>query len=261
VEDIILNGNDRYKLLLKAKSGNKKAREQFIEENIALVVNIVNKSPMRGEYFQDMVQEGTIGLIRAFEKFDLNMGTEFSTYATYWIRQAVEDFELKNSTIIKKPSKYKTEISAIITYMKRYKNNLRIVERKTGIDKNRIRSLILLRKDCASLDNFFHVNEDQDIEILETNDDKDFSEDYIQNHMIAELRRTINNFMRSLTDIEKYILEHRFGLNGKEKWSLQKIGGELNLSAERIRQIEQSIINNLKTQEILKEYMEIIEEE
>ena len=239
----------RQTLLVRMVAGDDNARDLFIEANLPLVHSIAKNYQNRGVEYEDLVQEGTVGLIRAVEKFDPERGFEFSTYATWWIRQAVEDSLLKLGDTVRKPSQYmaylKQLVKATEAFVQQHRREPSAEELSeiVGLPADYIVSLQLLRINTASLDEGM-VGRDHDIPLGEaigyTEDPLEFIEDEERCKSVYQALKEL------LTERELYVISLHFGLLGKEKKTLRAIAIELELSTERIRQIEEQAIAKLQ---------------
>ena len=229
--------------------GDKKAREQLIELNIPLVRFVAKRYIDRGMEYEDLIHEGTLGLIRALDKFDLSLGFKFGTYATWWIKQNIEKSLLSIGSTIKKPANYTESLKKIILFRNafllqhnRFPTNKEI-SKATKMTLERVKSLQGLLSGVKSLDDPIGTDSmgGEDFKILDNipgDPDK-----YFQH----ELSGVLGEMIKDLEEKEKQIIKMRFGLGGYDAKSLRVIGHELNLSQERVRQIEVQALRKLKT--------------
>ncbi len=238
-------------------------RNRFIEKHLPLVISIAKKRANHGLDFEDLVQEGILGLITAAGKFDPTRGFRFSTYATWWIRQAIDDSVLKHGDTIRKPSNYASHLKNLLNVTTTLEKELGReptvdeISTNASLDKNMVRQLLSLIPGTASLDAPISDMDDQANNYLDVLEDRDADsplDSSIKNHMHDDLCCALQN----LTEKERKIIEMRFGLKGDESRSLREIGKVFNLSPERIRQIEEHALVKLRrlgTVRMLKEYL------
>ncbi len=238
-------------------------RNRFIEHHLPLVISIAKKRVNQGLEFEDLVQEGILGLITASEKFDPTRGFRFSTYATWWIRQAIDDAILKHGDTVRKPSNYASHLKHLLHVTKSLESelgrepNVDEISETADVDKNMVKQLLSLIPGTASLDapisdlgdnanNYMDVLEDRTVDSpLETS---------IRRHMAED----IDAALEKLSEKERRIVEMRFGLSDGETRSLREVGKVFKLSPERIRQIEEGALTKLRQMgkvSILKEYL------
>jgi RNA polymerase primary sigma factor len=250
-------------LIWRMKNGDDEARGLFIEANLPLVHSIAKNYQGRGLEYEDLVQEGTVGLIRAVEKFDPERGFEFSTYATWWIRQAVEDALLKYSDTVRKPSQYAAYLKKLMRETESLQNTLGrqpTVEEladRTKIDPEHLRSLRMLLAGTISLDAPLG-DETQGLRHIDMVGAHEIEAPIIERNMQEELRLTLQRALGALTEREKLVLSMHYGLGDVPRKPLREIGRQLELSTERIRQIEEKAIEKLRSTqsaELLKSYL------
>jgi len=251
----------RKALLEKLKDGDEKAKAEFIDINLPLVYSILKKFrptiPFSSPLHEEFVQEGIIGLITAVDKFNHKMGTQFSTYATFWIRQAFESFYVKQGGIVKKPSNYKSMVKQVLKYCKLYNNDLEKVSKRTGFDIKKISNLLELHKSYVSFDYSFRDEDGQEAncfltDLLQSSEQTEHLA--VHSHMCDELKEILLPIVENLRLREKQALNLRFGLDGRQPKTLREAGNELNLSPERIRQLEERALKKLRNNEELNAY-------
>jgi len=238
--------------------GDMTAKPLFIEANLPLVKSIANKYIDKGTDYDDLVQEGILGLNDAVEKFNYNLGFQFSTYATWWVRQRIEECVLSHSDIIKKPSNYTESLKRMLMAAKYfYEENNREpsddeLSALTSFGIERIRSLKMLINGTKSLDEIYKMDEDSVIRIIDTI----ACEEEVDAHCNWELKESLNGLLDGLKVNEKKVISLYFGLNGQEPKSLRSLSKELNLSPERIRQIKDMAIKKLRAKgwKMLKDF-------
>lgn len=250
----LLTKDQERELLEKAQGGDRKARNEMMEHNLKLAFWIAKKYKEKirnnsSVSFEDLVQEANLGLVKAIEKFDLNMDTKFSTYAFNWITLRITRFIDNHSREIRIPIH---TIQDIRQYNKAYselEKNLQNtptpeqIAIKTNLDVNRVIEIQnLLNYKKVSLDKE-HENEDGNL-IINQIENTDSKIDELVNNLI--LHKDIKVYLKKiLTEKEYDILSHRFGLDGQGEYKLQEIGDKYGVSRERIRQIEKGAVEKL----------------
>lgn len=241
---------------------NLEMRNRMVEKNMPLVVSIAKKNVNRGLEFEDLVQEGIVGLITAAEKFDPTRGFRFSTYATWWIRQAIEDSILKHGDTVKKPSNFSSHLKALIRVTQKLERDLgrepsvEEVSREAKMDHMMVQQLLSLIPGTVSLDAPISDEEEANkyMDVLEDRDRVSPLQLSIESQLRSDLRDSLN----TLTDKERRIVMLRFGIEQDETKSLREVGKIFNLSPERVRQIEERAIKKLRQlnhSKLLKEYL------
>jgi len=221
-------------------------RSEFIERNLYLVMNVAHQYRTYGIPVMDLVQEGNTALIRAVEKYDWRRDVRFQTYASLWLKQAIERCITANRSIVRLPNYLQQK-------MRRYKREGKISSDKADLSAGDISEAFSLSHKVAgrlletdrghvSLDAPSSGNEEGCLADTILVEDKEL----IPDEEREKLRERLNTAMASLTEDEKYILDHRFGLEGKEVRTLEELGKSLHVSRERIRQLQIKAIEKLK---------------
>lgn len=247
----LLSKEEETELFYKILNGDENARKILIERNLGLVVSIAKKYTNRVLKLSDFIQEGSFGLMKAVDKFDVTMGYKFSTYATYWIRQAITRAIDEKSRIIRIPvnlcqeiAKYNSAIDALTKQLYEEPASKQIAD-YMGISVDKVEELDKLSSaDTVSLNQ--PVGEDQIMEIEEFIPDETTSlDDLVIN---KDLTQRLQEFFveAKLDDREVAILILRFGLYGKGEHSLEKVGAIFHITKERVRQLENRAIKKLK---------------
>lgn len=256
----LLNGREEIELARAVKQGDLNARRRLIQANLRLVVSIAKRYKNHGLSFQDLVQEGSLGLIRAVEKFDPEKGNKFSTYATWWIRQAVTRALANKSRTIRVP-----------VHMNEAINKLRRSAREMAQELGRVptaeelaqvcglpRDKVLLAFDSAksplSLDSLCGEESDSTLaDVIEDADAPSPDEAAAATLLVGHLADVLSE----LTLREKEVIEFRYGLNKERSLSLEELGRVLSMSREQVRQIELKAMQKLRKncQDHLREFL------
>jgi RNA polymerase primary sigma factor len=238
-------------------------RSSFIESHLPLVISIAKRKANEGVDFDDLVQEGILGLITAADKFDPGRGFRFSTYATWWIRQAIDDAVLKHGDTVKKPSNYASHLKVLLKASRDLAKKLDReptvdeVSKNAEMDPSMVRQLLSLIPGTISLDAPISDIDDSSNNYMDVLEDRS-TESPDETSITGQMRDDIVGALEELTEKERQIIEMRFGLKSGEGRSLREVGKIFNLSPERIRQIEEGAIVKLRksgSSRVLKEYL------
>ncbi len=243
----VLGKDEEILLLRKAKNGDIEARERLILCNLRLVVNVAKKYGSKGMSFIDLISEGNFGLIHAIEKFDVEKGYRFSTYAVWWIKQAISKAIISKGREIRIPS-YKhdmlNKINKFIMDTVMLKGDYpSIYEISDGLSINleKVQDLMLEFQETISLSS--PIGEDiclEDTIASEMHND-------LEDNLIREMSTSqIKEILNKLNDREKQILKLRFGFDGNQIHTLEDIGQSFSITRERVRQIEQKTLEKLR---------------
>lgn len=254
----ILTKEEEQSLLRKAKSGDGEAKQKLILSNLRLVVNIAKSYTNKGLGFIDLISEGNFGLIHAIDKFDPDKGYRFSTYAVWWIKQAVTKAIISKGREIRIPS-YKHDIlnkvnkfiMGHITKNSSYPS-IEAISEGTGLSEKKIQKVMLEFQDMLSLN--AAIGDDIYLEDTISQDEDESLENQVLDQIAKE---EINKILNQLKPREKEILTLRYGLSGGKIHTLEEVGKQFDITRERVRQIEKKTLEKLRNKysDQLREYL------
>jgi RNA polymerase primary sigma factor len=248
----LLNHREEIHLSKGAKKGDEAARKRLIEKNLRLVVSIAKKSRGHGLPFEDLIQEGNLGLMRAVEKFDPDLGFRFSTYATWWIRQAVQRAVADKGRTIRVPvhmgekiRKMARAYNELSIELERPPSDERVAER-LGWSVEDIRELKDVMPGASTSLNQPLTSEEGSSELGEIIEDERSSDTPAT--VVSEMESSeLGEAVDGLPERYRYVLVRRYGLDDKDPATLAELGDELELSRERIRQMQLKAVHMLKS--------------
>lgn len=234
----------------RAAEGVQESKDALIQGNLRFVVNVAKKYQNQGLPLSDLISEGNIGLMNAIDRFDVDKGYHFISYAVWWIRQAILKAICEKSRMIRLPLNRANELVQIEKVRKEIQGSkgeeaeLQEIARTLDMTPEHVADLVNISRDLVSLET--PVYQEKDSSVL-----GDFIEDgnYIQPEALMierSLKEDINEVLTTLTEKEAEIIQFRFGLNGRSPLSLKEIGDRYQLTKERIRQIEKKALRRLQ---------------
>ena len=245
----LLTSEQEVELARRVEEGDPEAKKELTEANLRLVVSIAKKYVGRGMPFLDLIQAGNMGLMKAVDKFDYTKGYKFSTYATWWIRQAITRGIADTGRTIRVPVHMVETINKTLRMTRQLLQELgreptpEEVAEKLGVPASRVREVLKISRDPVSLDT--PIGEEDDSHLGDFIED-DTALSPADSATFSMLKEELANALESLTERERQVVKLRFGLEDGRARTLEEVGKEFNVTRERIRQIEAKALRKLR---------------
>ncbi len=247
----LLTREEENELAIRAKAGDKEAKDRIVKANLRFVVKIAKKYQNHGLDLTDLISEGNIGLLTAIDRFDVDKGYHFISYAVWWIRQAILKAVCEKSRMIRLPLNRANELVQIektrkvITGNRSDEEEIAEIAEILDMDPAHIRDILNISREMISLDATVRHNDSESATVGEFIQDTMYADPEVE-VIAGSMKDDIDDVLETLTPKEAEVIRYRFGLDGREALSLKEVGDRFDLTKERIRQIEKKAIRRLQ---------------